>query len=41
MPAASTSRIARWRTPFVVAVVGAFLLIEVLGLCNTYGTLGL
>jgi hypothetical protein len=41
MPPVSTGRIARWRTPFVVAVVGAFLLIEVLGLCNTYGTLGL
>ncbi len=31
----------RWRTPVVMIVVGAFLLIGALGLCNTYGTLGL
>jgi hypothetical protein len=41
MAPAGTGRIARWRAPFVLVVVGAFLLIEVLGLCNTYGTLGL
>jgi hypothetical protein len=31
----------RWRTPVVITVISAFLLIEALGLCNTYGTLGL
>jgi hypothetical protein len=29
----------RWRTPVVVAVVSSFLLIEALGLCNTFGQL--
>ena len=29
----------RWKTPIVLAVVGAFLLIDALGLCNTYGVL--
>jgi hypothetical protein len=41
MPPVMTRAGGRWRMPFVVAVVGAFLLIEALGLCNTYGTLGL
>jgi hypothetical protein len=41
MPAALTQSGHRWRTPVVVAVIGAFVLIDVLGLCNTYGTLGL
>jgi hypothetical protein len=40
MPPAA-ARASRWRTPFVVTIVGAFLLIEALGLCNTYGVLGL
>jgi hypothetical protein len=31
----------RWRTPVVVAIVSAFLLIEALGLCNTFGQLSL
>jgi hypothetical protein len=31
----------RWKTPFVVAIVSAFLLIDAMGLCNTYGVLGL
>jgi hypothetical protein len=31
----------RWRVPVVIAVVSAFLLIEALGLCNTYGILSL
>jgi hypothetical protein len=31
----------RWRTPVVVAIIAAFLLIEVLGLCNTFGQLTL
>jgi hypothetical protein len=36
------ARIHRWwRLPVVMTIVGAFLIIEALGLCNTYGTLGL
>jgi hypothetical protein len=31
----------RWRTPIVVAIISAFLLIEALGLCNTFGQLTL
>ena len=31
----------RWKAPFVIAVVSAFLLIDALGLCNTYGILSL
>ena len=31
----------RWKTPFVIAIVSAFLLIDAMGLCNTYGVLGL
>jgi hypothetical protein len=31
----------RWRTPVVVAIIAAFLLIEALGLCNTFGQLTL
>jgi hypothetical protein len=30
----------RWKTPVVLAVVAAFLLIDAMGLCNTYGILG-
>ncbi len=29
----------RWRTPIVVTIISAFLLIEALGLCNTFGQL--
>lgn len=29
-----------WKVPFVIAVVSAFLLIDLMGLCNTYGILG-
>ena len=29
----------RWKAPFVIAVVSAFLLIDLMGLCNTYGVL--
>jgi hypothetical protein len=29
----------RWRMPVVLAIVSAFLLIEGLGLCNTFGQL--
>jgi hypothetical protein len=31
----------RWKTPFVIAIVSAFLIIDALGLCNTYGILSL
>jgi hypothetical protein len=41
MPAAMARGGHRWRTPVVLGVIGAFLLIDLLGLCNTYGTLGL
>ncbi len=30
----------RWKTPVVIAIVSAFLLIDAMGLCNTYGLLG-
>jgi len=30
----------RWKTPVVIAIVSAFLLIDAMGLCNTYGILG-
>jgi hypothetical protein len=30
----------RWKTPLVIAIVSAFLLIDAMGLCNTYGILG-
>jgi hypothetical protein len=29
----------RWRTPVVVGLIFAFVLIEALGLCNTFGSL--
>ena len=29
-----------WKAPFVIAIISAFLLIDVMGLCNTYGILG-
>ena len=41
MPPVLTRAGGRWRVPVVATVIGAFLLIEALGLCNTYGTLGL
>jgi hypothetical protein len=31
----------RWRTPVVLTIISAFLLIEALGLCNTFGQLTL
>ena len=31
----------RWKTPVVIAIVSAFLLIDAAGLCNTYGILSL
>jgi hypothetical protein len=41
MPPAVRRGRRRWQAPFVVAVVSAFLLIDLLGLCNTYGILSL
>lgn len=37
----SGSRRRWWKTPVVLAVVGAFVLIDAMGLCNTYGILSL
>lgn len=40
MPATMrTGRGRRWRMPVVMAVVSAFVLIDAMGLCNTYGLL--
>ena len=39
MPAVTRSGHRRWRAPIVIAIVSAFLLIDALGLCNTYGIL--
>ena len=39
MPPVMASGGRRWRTPVVLAVVAAFLLIDAMGLCNTYGIL--
>jgi hypothetical protein len=41
MPPVARSGGGKWRRPIVLAVVGAFLLIDALGLCNTYGVLSL
>ncbi len=41
MPPGMSRRGRRWKTPFVIAIVSAFLLIDALGLCNTYGILSL
>jgi hypothetical protein len=41
MPPATRSGHRRWKVPVVVAVVAAFLLIDAMGLCNTYGILSL
>ena len=40
MPPAMSRGGRRWKTPFVIAAVAAFLLIDAAGLCNTYGLLG-
>jgi hypothetical protein len=37
MPPATASSGSRWRTPIIVAIVVAFLMIEAWGLCSTYG----
>ena len=39
MPAPMARRSPRWRLPVVLAIVGAFLLIEAVGLCSTFGQL--
>jgi hypothetical protein len=42
MPPVMARRVGRvggWRTPMIVAIVAAFLLIDALGLCITYGQL--
>ncbi len=39
MPPAVRQGGRRWKAPFVIAVVSAFLLIDLMGLCNTYGIL--
>jgi hypothetical protein len=41
MPPAVSRGGRRWKTPFVIAAVSAFLLIDAAGLCNTYGILSL
>jgi hypothetical protein len=41
MPPVARSGSGRWRRPIVLAVVGAFLMIDALGLCNTYWVLSL
>ena len=39
MPPAIARSSSRWRVPVVVGIVSAFLLIDLMGLCNTYGIL--
>jgi hypothetical protein len=41
MPPVARSGSGRWKKPVVLAIVGAFLLIDLMGLCNTYGILSL
>lgn len=41
MPAAVSRSGRRWKAPLVIAVVASFLLIDAMGLCNTYGILSL
>jgi len=41
MPPVVRSGGRRWKAPVVLAVVSAFLLIDAMGLCNTYGILSL
>jgi hypothetical protein len=40
-PTVGRRRKRRWLLPVVIVVIGAFLLIDAFGLCNTYGILGL
>jgi hypothetical protein len=39
MPPAMARNGSKWRVPVIGAIVAAFVLIEGLGLCNTYGIL--
>jgi hypothetical protein len=39
MPPVTARRGKRWRTAVVLVIVGAFLVIEAVGLCSTYGQL--
>ncbi len=39
MPTPMARTGARWRIPVVVAIVAAFVIIEALGLCSTFGQL--
>jgi hypothetical protein len=41
MPPIARSGGGRWKMPVVLAIVGAFVLIDLMGLCNTYGILSL
>ena len=41
MPPVARLSVGRWTRPIVLTVVAAFALIDVLGLCNTYGVLSL
>lgn len=41
MPPVMRAARRRWATPAVIAIVSSFLLIDALGLCNTYGLLSL
>jgi hypothetical protein len=41
MPPIARAAKRRWAGPLVVAVISAFLLIDAMGLCNTYGLLSL
>jgi hypothetical protein len=40
MPSAIRRGGRPWKMPFVIAIVSAFVLIDAMGLCNTYGILG-
>jgi hypothetical protein len=39
MPTPMARRAKGWRVPVVLIIVGAFVVIEALGLCNTFGQL--
>jgi hypothetical protein len=41
MPPVARHAKSRWAAPVVVGVISAFLLIDAMGLCNTYGLLSL
>jgi hypothetical protein len=41
MPPVARLRVGRWSRPIVFTVIAAFVLIDALGLCNTYGVLSL